>query len=116
MVETYGCTWFSLIGFDCVWLGLIVSSCIFLIWLDLIVFGCLLLFLSVSEYINVSDGEDRDPLQKYVIGLCCVLFYVICYCMLCMLYIVAVMWVMVRVGIHQRNICKSAGSDLYAEG
>ena len=53
-----------------------------LIWLDLIVFGCLLLFLSVSEYINVSDGEDRHPLQKYVIGLCCVLFYVICYCML----------------------------------
>ena len=65
--------------FGLVWLYSVVF---YLIGLDLIVFGCLLLFFSVSDCINVSDGEDRDPPKKYVIGLCCVLFYVICYCML----------------------------------
>ena len=76
-----------------------------LIWLDLIVFGCLLLFLSVSEYINVSDGEDRDPPKKYVIGLCCVLFYVICYCMLLhAVYGCSHVGDGEGRGIHQRNI------------
>ena len=79
MVETYGCTWFSLIGFDCVWLGLIVSSCIFLIWLDLIVFGCLLLFLSVSDCINVSDGEDLGIHQRNMLFDFVIFGFILCY-------------------------------------
>ena len=93
---------------DLTLLGLVwlYSVVFYLIWLDLIVFGCLLLFLSVSDCINVSDGEDRNPPKKYVIGVCCLWFYFMLYVIVCccMLYIVADMWVMVRVEGSIREI------------
>ena len=54
----------------------------------------------------MGDGGGRDPSKQYVIGLCCIWFYSMVFVIVCcrMLYIVAIMWVMVRVGIHQRNM------------
>ena len=50
-----------------------------LICLDLIVFGCLLLFLSVSDCINMSDGENLGIHQRNMLFDFVIFGFILCY-------------------------------------
>ena len=65
-----------------------------------------MLLYAVYSRNHVGDGEGRDPSKKYVIGLCCICFYFMLFVIVCccMLYIVAGMWVMLRVEGSIREI------------